>query len=173
VFGADKIASAQEQTVAWENLKRQERDAKAASSPDASILDNVPVALPALTRANKLGKRAATVGFEWPDVSGALDKIGEELGELRAEVTAGSATAALEQELGDLLFSVVNVCRYLEVEPETALRTTNAKFERRFRYVEQQLRAQGRSPQQATLAEMDALWEEAKRQFRLHSEPGP
>lgn len=174
VFGSDRIATAAEQTVAWENHKRQERDAKGTkAAASSSVLDNVPVALPALTRANKLGKRAATVGFEWPDVSGALDKIEEEIGELRAEIAADSDAKAMEQELGDLLFSVVNVCRYLKVEPETALRGTNAKFERRFRYIEQQLRAQGRSPKDASLEEMDRLWDEAKRQFSPHSEPGP
>lgn len=176
VFGTDRIATAREQTIAWEKHKREEREARQQEA--ASVLDNVPVALPALTRANKLGKRAATVGFEWPDVSGALDKIGEEVGELRAEIAAGSDPRKLEQELGDLLFSVVNVCRYLQVEPETALRGTNVKFERRFRYVEAQLRAQGRSPAEASLEEMDALWEEAKREFSQHpefsqhSEPG-
>jgi len=176
VFGGERIATAAQQTVAWENHKRQERDAKGAQADNSaagpSVLDNVPIALPALTRANKLGKRAATVGFEWPDVSGALDKIGEEIGELRAEIAAGSGRNAVEQELGDLLFSVVNVCRYLQVEPESALRGTNAKFERRFRYIEQQLRAQGRSPKDASLQEMDRLWDEAKRQFSPHSEPG-
>lgn len=167
VFGNERIATSAEQTGAWERHKRQERAAKGAS-----VLDNVPLALPALARANKLGKRAAAVGFEWPDVSGALDKIEEEIGELRAEIAAG-AHAEAERELGDLLFSVVNVCRYLKAEPETALRGANARFERRFRYIEERLQAQGRSPENASLAEMDALWDEAKRQFSQHSEPGP
>lgn len=167
VFGNERIATSAEQTGAWERHKRRERAAKGAS-----VLDNVPLALPALTRANKLGKRAAVVGFEWPDVSGALDKIGEEIEELRAEIAVG-AHDKVERELGDLLFCVVNVCRYLKVEPETALRGTNARFERRFRFIEDRLREQGRSPEDASLEEMDALWDEAKRQFSQHSEPSP
>lgn len=159
VFGDARIESAEAQTVAWEEHKRRER----ATASD-SVLADVPVALPALTRANKLGKRAAQVGFEWADVAGALDKVQEEVDELRQEVAAGTDRSAMEQEIGDLLFCLVNVCRYLRIDPENALRLTNAKFERRFRYVEQQLRQQGRSTQEATLPEMDALWDEAKRQ---------
>lgn len=159
VFGDARIESAEAQTVAWEEHKRRER----ATASD-SVLADVPVALPALTRANKLGKRAAQVGFEWADVAGALDKVQEEVDELRQEVAAGTDRSAMEQEIGDLLFCLVNVCRYLRIDPENALRLTNAKFERRFRYVEQQLRQQGRSTQEATLSEMDALWDEAKRQ---------
>lgn len=171
VFGDASIADAQAQTVAWEELKRRER---AAHSKDegGSVLANVPVGLPALTRANKLGKRAAAVGFEWPDAMGALDKVAEEIEELRSEIAAGD-TAAMELELGDLLYSVVNVCRYVKVDPENALRLTNAKFERRFRYIEQRLKEQGSSPQEASLEQMDRLWDEAKRQFSPHSEPQP
>lgn len=167
VFGQASIADAQAQTVAWEEQKRREREAKGGS-----VLANVPVGLPALTRAAKLGKRAAAVGFEWPDVTGALDKVAEEIGELRDAIVAGD-TSHMEQELGDLLYSVVNVCRYAKVDPENALRLTNAKFERRFRYIEQRLKEQGRSLQQASLEEMDGLWDEAKRRFSQHSEPQP
>jgi ATP diphosphatase len=167
VFGDASIADAQAQTVAWEEQKRREREAQGGS-----VLANVPVGLPALTRANKLGKRAAAVGFDWPDVLGALDKVTEEIAELRAEIGAGD-TAAMERELGDLLYSVVNVCRYVKVDPENALRLTNAKFERRFRYIEQRLKEQGSSPQEASLEQMDRLWDEAKRQFSPHSEPRP
>ena len=114
------------------------RKRRSASAPGASVLADVPLALPALTRANKLGKRAAQVGFEWPDVDGALDKLDEELGELRAGARrAGAARPAIADELGDVLFCVVNVCRYLGIDPEAALRGANAKFERRFGYVEQ------------------------------------
>ncbi len=123
----------------------------------------MPLALPALTRANKLGKRAAQVGFEWPDVAGALDKLDEEMGELRKGLArAGRTRPHITDELGDVLFCVVNVCRYLGVDPETALKGTNAKFERRFGYVEQRLREQGRSAREATLEEMDKLWDEGK-----------
>ncbi|HJY42417.1 MAG TPA: nucleoside triphosphate pyrophosphohydrolase [Steroidobacteraceae bacterium] len=157
VFGDARIDSAAAQTVAWEEQKRLERERAGASA-----LDDVPLALPALTRANKLGKRAALVGFEWPDVAGALDKLDEELGELRKEVAEQAGEAALANELGDVLFCVVNVCRYLQIDPETALRGANAKFERRFGYVERRLREQGRSSREATLEEMDRLWDEGK-----------
>jgi nucleoside triphosphate diphosphatase len=157
VFGDARIEDAEAQTRAWEERKRREREAKGES-----ILADVPVALPALTRANKLGKRAAQVGFEWRDVSGALDKLDEEIGELRREVAGGAPEERITAELGDVLFCVVNVCRYLGVDPETALRGTNAKFERRFRYVEERLKERGRAPGEATLEEMDAWWVEGK-----------
>lgn len=129
-----------------------------------SALADAPLAVPALTRASQLGERAAQVGFEWPDSAGAFDKIGEEIDELRHAVNVGADAVAIEQEIGDVLFSVVNVCRYLHIDPERALRSTNAKFERRFSYVESRLREQGRTPEQASLQEMDALWEEGKAQ---------
>jgi tetrapyrrole methylase family protein/MazG family protein/ATP diphosphatase len=159
VFGDTKIVDAEEQTVAWEEHKRRERAANRRG-----VLDDVPIGLPALTRASKLGKRAAQVGFEWADVSGALDKVQEEVEELRAELASHAIDKdRTQREIGDLLFSLVNVCRYLSIDPENALRLTNAKFERRFRYIEEQLRASGRSPEESSLAEMDALWDEAKR----------
>jgi ATP diphosphatase len=154
-----RIDNAAAQTVAWEEQKRQERE-----QAGASVLADVPLALPALTRANKLGKRAAQIGFEWPDVGGALDKLDEELGELRKELGERAGRAEIADELGDVLFCVVNVCRYLQVDPETALRGANAKFERRFGYVERRLREQGRSAREATLEEMDKLWDEGKAQ---------
>jgi tetrapyrrole methylase family protein/MazG family protein/ATP diphosphatase len=157
VFGDATIESAAAQTLAWEERKKRERALK-----HASILADVPISLPALTRANKLGKRAAQVGFEWPDVNGALDKVEEEMRELKDEVAQGADRAEIAAELGDVLFCVVNVCRYLNVDPETALRATNAKFERRFGYVEERLREQGRSPDDASLEEMDRLWDEGK-----------
>jgi tetrapyrrole methylase family protein/MazG family protein/ATP diphosphatase len=157
VFGTAHIASAEDQTVAWEEHKRRERAASGQS-----VLDDVPVGLPALTRASKIGKRVAQVGFEWADISGAIDKVQEEIGELRDEVNTGADPTRTEQEIGDLLFSLVNVCRYLRIDPENALRLTNAKFERRFRYIEQQLLTRGRTPAESTLEEMDALWNEAK-----------
>jgi MazG family protein len=157
VFGTARIASAEDQTVAWEEHKRRERAASGQS-----VLDDVPAGLPALTRASKIGKRVAQVGFEWADISGAIDKVQEEIGELRDEVNTGADPTRTEQEIGDLLFSLVNVCRYLRIDPENALRLTNAKFERRFRYIEQQLLTRGRTPAESTLEEMDALWNEAK-----------
>lgn len=159
VFGVARIESAQAQTLAWEEQKRRERAAR-----NESVLSDVPLGLPALTRAAKLGKRAAQVGFEWPDASGALDKLAEELSELRAEIDKRAESEEIAKELGDVLFCVVNVCRYLHIDPETALRRTNAKFERRFQYIERALAQQGRTPEQATLEEMDRLWDEAKRE---------
>ncbi|WP_116813178.1 nucleoside triphosphate pyrophosphohydrolase [Steroidobacter cummioxidans] len=178
VFGSASIADAEAQTVAWEEQKRRERAQKRRPEEQASVLDDVPVALPALTRANKLGKRAAQVGFEWSDVHGAIEKLDEEIAEFKAEVrshvclqadTMATTTEGQRQherlaaEIGDVLFCVVNVCRYLKIDPEQALKRTNASFERRFRYVESGLAKQGKTPQQASLAEMDQLWDEAKR----------
>lgn len=157
VFGHGSIESAEAQTHAWEEQKRRERAAR-----HGSVLADVPLALPALTRANKLGKRAAQVGFEWADVAGALEKVEEEVHELKHEIETGRDREAIAGELGDVLFCIVNVCRYLKVDPEEALRATNAKFERRFGYVERRLSEQGRTPDQATLEEMDRLWDEGK-----------
>ncbi|MFL6550051.1 MAG: nucleoside triphosphate pyrophosphohydrolase [Povalibacter sp.] len=168
VFGDAKIENAEAQTIAWEELKQRER-----TQARKGVLDDVPVGLPALTRANKLGKRAAQVGFEWADVTGALDKVQEEVEELRNELGSGIDKNRTEREIGDLLFSLVNVCRYLQIDPENALRLTNGKFERRFRYIEDQLAATGRSPQESTLTEMDALWDEAKRNERKAASDAP
>jgi MazG family protein len=161
VFGNDRIETAEQQNLAWEEHKRRER-AASRTTDRVSVLDNVPVALPALTRAAKLGKRAAGVGFEWPDVTGALDKAEEEFREARTAIEAGTSKADIEDELGDLLFCLVNICRHTGVDPESALRKTNLKFERRFRHVETRLNEQGRELPKATLAEMDGYWDEAK-----------
>jgi len=160
VFGSATIESAEAQTVAWEDLKRKERSARNA---EASVLDDVPIGLPALTRAVKLGKRASQAGFDWTQVEGVLDKIQEELDELRAEVQSGASSSRIGEEVGDLLFSVANLCRHTRQDPETSLRGTNARFERRFRHVESRLKEQGRTLAQASLEEMDGLWDEAKR----------
>jgi MazG family protein len=157
IFGTATVSSAAEQTAAWEAHKKRERD-----RAGAGVLDGVPVALPALTRASKLGKRAAQVGFDWPDVHGALEKLNEEAQELRRAIETQADRSHLEDEVGDVLFCVTNVCRYLKIDPEEALRRANAKFERRFSYVERQLKAQGRRPEDASLDEMEALWQEAK-----------
>ncbi|HYM36348.1 MAG TPA: nucleoside triphosphate pyrophosphohydrolase [Steroidobacteraceae bacterium] len=158
VFADAKISSAQEQNIAWEEHKRKER---VAHNTQASALDNVPVGLPALTRAAKLGKRASAVGFDWPNIDGVLDKIQEEIAELRAARKSQSQDE-VRAELGDLLFSIANLGRHLRVDLETALRHANAKFERRFRYVETELHGRGKVPQQASLDEMEELWREAK-----------
>jgi MazG family protein len=159
VFGDASIRDSADQTVKWEAQKAAERASKSA----AGALDGVPVALPALTRAHKIQKRASRVGFDWGEPLPALAKIEEEVGELRAELVAEKRNAALvEEEIGDLLFACVNVARLADVDPETALRHATAKFERRFRSVEKALAARGKQPQESTLAEMDALWDEAK-----------
>ncbi len=159
VFGSARVDSAEAQTQAWEDLKRQEREARNAQ---AGVLADVPTSLPAMTRAVKLGKRASQTGFDWPDVAGVLDKIQEELDELRAEVESGGGPDRVGAEIGDLLFSVANLCRHTRQDPESALRRTNAKFERRFRHVEERLRQQGRTVADARLEELDVLWDEAK-----------
>jgi ATP diphosphatase len=159
VFGDAQARTATEQTVAWEEIKAAERGAKAGGPP--GLLDDVAPTLPALTRAVKLTRRAARVGFTWPDVGGVLAKLQEEIAELEVEVAAGNLARA-RGELGDVLFVCANIARYLGIDPEDALRETNAKFVRRFGYVESALRARGLSPEQSNLAEMDAFWEEAK-----------
>lgn len=141
----------------WEALKRSERAAKG----QRNVLDDVPLGLPALTRAIKLQKRAAQVGFDWPDVNGVLDKIEEEVGEVREALASGDPLA-LEDELGDVFFALGNLCRHQKIDPESAVRHTNKKFERRFAYIESQLALKGVSPNEANLEEMDRLWDEAK-----------
>jgi len=125
------------------------------------VLDDVPAGQPALTRAVKLTKRAARVGFDWPSTREVLDKLREEIAELEVEIEAGDKAKARE-ELGDLLFVCANLARKLDIEPEDALRATNSKFSRRFAYIEKALAGDGRTPDQSDLAEMDALWNDAK-----------
>ena len=158
VFGDEsRDKSAEQQTRDWEAIKAAERKARAAHG----VLDDVAVGLPALTRAVKLQKRAARVGFDWPHIGQVVDKIAEEAGEL-AEARASLTQAEIEEEFGDLLFVVANLARHLDVDPETALRAANAKFTRRFKAIEAALAADGRSPEDSDLAEMDALWDAAK-----------
>ena len=149
--------------MSWEARKAAERAAKQAGAEPAGALDGVARALPALLRAEKIQKRAARVGFDWKQTGPVIDKIEEELGELRAELDAGNVDQArLTDELGDVLFAVANLARHCKVDPEAALRATNDKFERRFRHIERRLAEAGRKPADATLEEMEALWQEAK-----------
>ncbi|HYH23504.1 MAG TPA: nucleoside triphosphate pyrophosphohydrolase [Azospirillum sp.] len=167
VFGADEVKTAEHQTSRWEEHKAAERAAKAAAEGrhPPSALDGVIAGLPALTRALKLQKRAARVGFDWTDARDILDKIEEEVGELRAEMDAGTvAEDRVADELGDLLFALVNLARRLDIDPEGALRGTNAKFERRFHRIEQVLGEQGKTPEGVSLDEMEAIWQQAKRE---------
>jgi len=163
VFGEEAQRSSAEQTRAWEVIKAQER---AGKGRDQSLLDDVPVGLPGLTRAVKLSRRAAGVGFVWPTVDKVLEKLDEEVAELKAEIAAGDLAKARD-ELGDVLFVVANIARTLEIDPEDAVRATNAKFARRFRFIETALKARGKTPDQSDLAEMDALWDAAKAAERL------
>lgn len=153
VFGDISIPDAEAQTAAWEETKAQERAAGGA----ASVLDGVDMALPALTRAEKLQKRAARVGFDWQKAGPVFAKIDEELGELRTEL-AGGTPARLEDELGDVLFAVVNLARHLRIDPEQALRGASRKFERRFRAME----AATPSFKEKSLDELEAAWQRVK-----------
>lgn len=154
VFADAEERNAESQTVAWEDQKALER---AEKGKDQSILDDVPMALPALLRASKLTKRAARVGFDWPDANAVFDKLDEELGELKEAISENDPDHVAE-ELGDLLFVISNLARKLKVDPEDALRSANAKFDRRFRFIEQSLKSQNRTAQEATLDEMEAIW---------------
>jgi len=157
VFGDAAARNAGEQSFAWETQKRAERAARA----QVGTLAGVPAAFPALTRALKLTARAARVGFDWPDVPAVLDKLHEEIAELRAEL-AGADAGRLADELGDLLFVAANLARKLGLDPEACLRDANTKFARRFEGVEQHLAARGKAAADATLAEMEAAWQAVK-----------
>jgi nucleoside triphosphate diphosphatase len=163
VFGTGDVADAAAQRRAWEDTKARERRARAAEAAEPpSALDDVPLALPAATRALKLQRRAARVGFDWGAAEPILGKLQEELDELRAAMRAGEPPEAAAEEVGDLLFTVVNLARHLDVDPEAALRACNAKFERRFRAVERQLGLGEDRPLPRPLAELDRAWDEAK-----------
>jgi MazG family protein len=149
----------------WQRIKAEEKAERGAAAP-SSRLDDVPIALPALTRAVKLQKRAAEVGFDWPSLGPVLAKAEEEIAELKAAIAEGGGTSArkerIAEEVGDLVFVMANIARHLGVDPEAALRSANGKFVRRFRSIEAALRAEGRTPEDATLDEMNQLWDEAK-----------
>jgi nucleoside triphosphate diphosphatase len=164
VFGEGQADNPQAVKGLWEDIKAKEKREKAASGrpTEEGALAGVPVALPALTRALKLQAKASRVGFDWNDPRAVLRKIREEADEIEAEIDNNEARAAAE--VGDLLFAAVNLARHLHADPEALLRLTNQKFERRFSAIEQALAVQGKSPQQSTLAEMDALWDDAKAQ---------
>ena len=158
VFGSEPIPDADAQRRTWESHKELERTEKARG--EADLLAGIPLTLPALARAVKLQKRAARVGFDWPDINGALTKIEEELAETRAALAQDPGRFA--EEIGDLLFACANVARHGGVDPETALRGSNYKFEKRFRYIEQQFQDQDRRLDGASLEELDRYWEQAK-----------
>ncbi|MBX9989814.1 nucleoside triphosphate pyrophosphohydrolase [Phreatobacter oligotrophus] len=174
VFGGDRDMSPEAVKGLWDRIKAEEKRARAEerqrlglpAPAAAGVLAGVPTALPALTRALKLQDKAGKVGFDWNDVDAVLAKIVEEAGEIVEARRAGASQESVADEVGDLLFAAVNLARHLGVDPEAALRGTNAKFERRFGSIEAALAAEGRSPAGASLAEMDALWNAAKRRER-------
>jgi tetrapyrrole methylase family protein/MazG family protein len=160
VFGGDNAQDAEEALRNWEQMKAEEKRRKGVPER-ASVLDGIPKDLPALLRAYKLQKKAAAVGFDWPDLSGVFDKIEEELRELR-EAAAHESEERRSEELGDLLFAVVNAARFLKADPEEALARTNRKFSSRFGYIEERLRISGRTFDETDLVEMEEWWQEAK-----------
>ncbi|MGD8976211.1 MAG: nucleoside triphosphate pyrophosphohydrolase [Gammaproteobacteria bacterium] len=160
VFGDETVADAGAQTEAWERLKAQERDRRKDEHRDQSHLAGIARGLPALVRAGKLGRRAARAGFDWPDVDGVVAKLHEELAELESDL---DDDVRMEDEIGDLLFTVVNLCRHRGLDPERALRRSNAKFERRFRAMETSLASSGTSVSEADGDQLDAAWQEVKR----------
>ncbi len=163
VFGDVTVEGAAGQTRAWEAHKAAERAARAARDGRLpSVLDGVADRLPASARATKLQARAARVGFGWPDIAPVFDKIDEEIDEIRAALVDGAPAERLTDEIGDLMFACINLARHADVDVETALRGVNAKFERRFRRIEALLAAEDRTPDGATLEEMDRLWNQAK-----------
>jgi nucleoside triphosphate diphosphatase len=195
VFGEVKADTSAEVLRNWETLKAEEKKKRAAAGGDktdeaddaGSVLAGISSKMPALMEAYKLSSRAAHVGFDWPEIEGLFEKLAEETTELREELKtvpvngppgtgiAGSGRPQvsperrerLEDEVGDLFFVLVNIARYLSLDPESALRKTNRKFKRRFQWMEEQLRADGRSPRQASMDELEQLWQEAKRQEKL------
>jgi ATP diphosphatase len=169
VFGDEEARGAGMAKGMWEKVKAEEKEGRRQSRQQAGnrpegkgLLDGVPVALPALTRALKLQQKAARVGFDWSEAAPVLDKAEEEIGELREALAAGNASAVRE-EFGDLLFAIVNLGRHLGVDAETALAGTNEKFRTRFHRVQQAIEASGKSLGDSTLEEMEALWQDAKR----------
>jgi len=165
VFAGAEYRNAEQQTIAWEQQKAEEREQK---NPDISALDGMTSGLPALIRAVKLQNRAARVGFDWPDATGVLDKLNEEMAELSHElVEAGKDSEnsdRITEEFGDMMFVYANLARHLKIDPESALRSANHKFEKRFRKVEQLARTENKSLETMTLDEMDKLWDEVKSQ---------
>jgi MazG family protein len=159
IFGDRSAETAGDVRRIWGEVKAEEKKQKGEAG---GLLDSVPRALPALVEAQQISTRAALVGFDWDDASQVLNKLHEELGEFD-EAQRNASQPEIEGELGDLLFVLVNLARFVKVDPEQALRKTNAKFRQRFGYIERKLGERGKSPEEATIAEMEALWEESKR----------
>ena len=162
VFGDEKIEDARAQTHAWEKHKHAERQQKLGTATPVSLLDDIPLALPALTRAVKLQRRAARVGFDWESIPPILDKIIEELEEVKHEIDQKVDRQSIEEEIGDLFFAVSNLARHLDIDPETSIRRSNAKFERRFKAIEFLSRKQNRNLQDMSLDDMEELYQQVK-----------
>ena len=164
VFGDKKFDTASDVLQNWDELKKSERAVtKKDETVKDSILEDIPLAFPALIEANKLTRKAAKVGFDWENTEQIFDKLREETKELKKAI---SANENIEEEIGDLLFVVVNLARKLDVEPETALKKTNRKFRRRFKFIETELKKRGKKLEGSNLGEMDALWNEAKKAYK-------
>jgi MazG family protein len=162
IFGSAVAETPEDVKRRWDQIKAEEK--KELGREEAGLLEAVPRSMPALVEAAQIASRASGAGFDWPDIQGVLDKLDEELSELAHARTSGAAQEEVEGELGDLLFVVVNLARFLKVDPEQALRKTNRKFRSRFGYVERGLKQAGKTPPEATLEEMETLWQESKRQ---------
>ena len=168
VFGGESASTPEEVIKNWETIKAQEKAEKLQNrTPEQrSLLEGIPGKLPALHEAHQISSRAARVGFDWPDVDGIFDKLQEEVRELKEAISAGGDEGRrerLEDEIGDMLFVIVNIARYLKIDSESALKRANRKFKSRFQYMESELAKQGKNLDQTPLAEMEALWQRAKR----------
>jgi MazG family protein len=161
IFGDDSAASAGDVLKIWGKVKAAEKEKK-NKAEGSGLLDNVPRALPALVEAQQITSRAARVGFDWENPEQVMEKLHEELGELD-EARRGGSQEEIAGELGDLLFVIVNIARFMKVDPEQAIRKTNAKFRERFGHIERKLAESGRKPEDSNIAEMEALWQEAKK----------
>ncbi len=163
VFGDRKLETADDVLDNWDELKKAERkESGKKEKQGGSILDEVPIHFPGLLEGLKLTKRAAKVGFDWENKEQILEKLDEELEELHVAVESDAGKEAVEEEIGDLLFVLVNLARHLDVEPETALKKTNRKFRKRFAFIERELEKDGKKPEESTLEELDGLWNKAK-----------
>jgi nucleoside triphosphate diphosphatase len=166
VFAGETASTPADVLRNWEALKEAERESKGERSEASSMLDGVSSALPAILEAFQMTTKASRVGFDWPNAEAVLDKVEEEVGELKAAAASPGNRRQVSEEAGDLLFAAVNLARVLGVDPESALKAANRKFRRRFGHVEEGLRERGKKPVDSTLAEMDSLWEDAKRKER-------
>src|SRR5207245_2754535 len=167
VFGNETAGTADEVIKNWEAIKAKEKEQRLTSrTPEQrSLLEGIPSKLPAIHEAHQISSRAARVGFDWPDIDGIFDKLQEEVRELKEVISTGDDAGRrerLEDEIGDMLFVIVNIARYLKIDSEAALKRSNRKFKSRFRYMERELAKQGRTLKQASLEEMEALWQKSK-----------